>query len=209
MEHAALADRLYAPPPAPGPGRSTPDAAASATVAAVPSTPLPADSPATSEHTEAPQVEVPESVKALRAESAADTDDLVTAPATSAVADFFAPLSETPLPDAMRQAVEAEATQMTRDLGLDARGLQELLTRGAQVRALEMTPERAQAAAAALLQREFGDAHEQALADARKLANRDPRVAQLLRSSNLGNDPETILQFARLAVRQRAAGRLK
>lgn len=221
MEHAALADRLYGPPPTPSPapeaGRGTPGAAASASVAPVPGTPPPPDTPtapapATGEQAQAPRVEVPEAVKALRAESAADADDPAMAPTVTAVADFFGPLGDTALPADMRQAVEVEATQMTRDLGLDAQGLQELLTRGAQVQAVETTPEQDRASrveAIALLRSEFGDGHKQALADARKLVNRDPRVAQLLKTSNLGNDPQTVLQFARLAARQRATGRLK
>ncbi|MCA8202910.1 hypothetical protein LGM71_17770 [Burkholderia sp. AU33545] len=55
----------------------------------------------------------------------------------------------------------------------------------------------------------FGDGWEQAWDAANALAKRDPRVAKVLVETGLGADRKTVIKFAREALRQRVAGKLK
>jgi len=59
------------------------------------------------------------------------------------------------------------------------------------------------------LNEQYGDTAAQALADAAKFARRDPRLAAMLAHNGLGDHPEIVLQFARLAREARRAGKLK
>lgn len=111
---------------------------------------------------------------------------------------------------AQRTAVAHEVARISRDLGMsDAGEFMDILKQAKSGTA--PTAEQAQASmakAADLLRSEYGDKAQQALADARALVQRDPRVAKLLDAAGLGNDPATVLKFAKLAQRQRAQGRL-
>jgi len=55
----------------------------------------------------------------------------------------------------------------------------------------------------------FGSEWEQAWDAANALAKRDPRVAKVLLETGLGADRKTVIKFAKEALRQRVAGRLK
>ena len=59
------------------------------------------------------------------------------------------------------------------------------------------------------LKREFGDGAAAALADARLLVSRDPRLAKFLDETGLGDHPELVLKAARIAREQIASGKLK
>lgn len=59
------------------------------------------------------------------------------------------------------------------------------------------------------LAREFGSGADAALADARLLVGRDPRLKAYLNRTGLGNHPEVVLRAARIAREQIASGKLK
>ncbi len=77
----------------------------------------------------------------------------------------------------------------------------------------EPTPEEAAAwpgAAKAALQGEYGpDGWEQALADARRLVGRDPRLKDFLNRTGLGDHPDVVRIAARQARAAIASGKLK
>ncbi|MCW5625089.1 MAG: hypothetical protein KIT73_10265 [Burkholderiales bacterium] len=54
----------------------------------------------------------------------------------------------------------------------------------------------------------YGKEANAVLKDAQTLANRDPRVAELLRQTGFGSHPKIVLLFAKLARQERARGRL-
>ncbi len=62
--------------------------------------------------------------------------------------------------------------------------------------------------ARASLRSEFGDRADAALADARKLVDKHPRLKAWLESSGMGNNPKVVMSMARKAAQLRAAGRL-
>jgi hypothetical protein len=59
------------------------------------------------------------------------------------------------------------------------------------------------------MKQEFGDEWEHAWDAANALAKRDPRIAKMLTESGLGADRQTVIRFAKEALRQRVAGKLK
>lgn len=63
--------------------------------------------------------------------------------------------------------------------------------------------------AARSLQAAFGDDTARAVADARELVMRDPRLAAMLDRTGLGDHPKLILAAAHAARRLRASGKLK
>jgi hypothetical protein len=153
------------------------------------------------------KIEVPENIRALREASATASDVLYANTVDPAIGGMLSDVEQLTLPE--RKAAAAEMSRMARDVGLDHDDVAGLVSRVATVR--NLTPEQVtqnQAEAARLLRDEFGDRAQQALADAVKLATRDPRTKGILERSGLGNDPQTILKFARLAVRERNSGRL-
>ncbi|MBT9491485.1 MAG: hypothetical protein IV107_03885 [Paucibacter sp.] len=56
---------------------------------------------------------------------------------------------------------------------------------------------------------EFGAGADTALADAKLLVSRDPRLAKFLDETGLGDHPEIVLKAARIAREQIASGKLK
>jgi hypothetical protein len=199
---------------------ATPAAAPAPQAAAAPApvaaSPAPAASPETADTrvdelyagpAEAAPLAVPENIRALRKASESTADMLYGATAVDPVIAGIFEGAELTVPE--RKAASVEMTRMARDVGLDQDDLAEMASRAPDVR--QLTPEqvgRNQAEAARMLREAFGDQAAQALADAQKLALRDPRTAALLDKTGLGNDPQTILKFARLAVRERSRGRL-
>ncbi len=114
------------------------------------------------------------------------------------------------LPASKRSAAVANLRGMFADTGLAPAEAAGLFNRAAIVRSEGKSTEQQVKAARGELDRIFGkDGSDQALADARKLITRDPRLAKWIESKGLGNDPETIVQFARQARSQRYAGKLK
>ena len=155
-----------------------------------------------------PKLEVPAHITELRQAGRTAADDLYE-PAPFVQFEQVLANDETFAP-AERKAIALEMTHMAKDVGLDHQDVAELMARLQSVR--DLTPEQTQAnhaSAMDLLRAEFGDGADNALQAARSLAQRDPRVATVLATSRLGDDPQTILRFARLAVQQRGAGRLK
>jgi hypothetical protein len=201
-EARAAAPLLPAPPPAPAP---TP-AAAPVDAAAVGAAMFP-----TMEPDAAPDVFIPENIAAMR-KANADPAEAIYAPSVpDAIQQWMEPAKDR-WAESQRKAHAAEFSRMASDLGMDRDDMQTLISRGRAPEVVNMTPEQAkenQGRALAMLHAEFGNQAEQALADARALAGRDPRVARALENSKLGNDPDTVLRFARMARRLRAQGRLK
>ncbi len=158
------------------------------------------------------ELQIPEHIAQLRKENASSADALYGDTPDSAIAAHLAPVVEAGYSEGVHKAVSVELTRIAGDLGLDQEGIRTLISRGALPEVREMTPEQVTAnhvEARRLLAAEFGDQAERALDDAKKFAARDPRVRQMLNSSGLGDDPTTILQFARLAARQRASAKPK
>lgn len=114
------------------------------------------------------------------------------------------------LPADKRAAAVANLRGMLADSGLSPAEAGALFNRAAIVRSEGKTTEQQTKEARIALKRVFGEGDvDQVLADTRKLINRDPRFAKWLDKKGLGNDPETVIQFARQARSQRLAGRLK
>lgn len=110
---------------------------------------------------------------------------------------------------AEQTALALEISRMGKDMGLDDADLGELINRAPLAR--QVAPEKVNqqhAEAMRLLRDAFGSKADQALADAKRLASRDPRMATLLTQTGLGNDPQTVLLLARKAQTQRGMGRL-
>jgi hypothetical protein len=55
----------------------------------------------------------------------------------------------------------------------------------------------------------FGSDAEQAAADARRLVARDPRFAEWIEETGLGNHPDVVLMIAERARSERGRGRLR
>lgn len=58
------------------------------------------------------------------------------------------------------------------------------------------------------LKMQYGDEWQSRLADAKRLVNRDPRVAKIIESRGLGNNPKIVSLLCDLARRERLKGRL-
>lgn len=195
-----------APPPVPVPAPAAASVDAKAEAEAVGAAMFPTMGPDA-----APEVFIPENIAAMR-KANADPAEAIYAPVVpDAIQQWMAPAKDR-WTEPQHKAYAVEFSRMASDLGMDRDDMQTLISRGRAPEVANMTPEQAkenQGRALALLHAEFGNQAEQALADARALAGRDPRVARALENSKLGNDPDTVLRFARMARRLRAQGRLK
>ena len=118
-------------------------------------------------------------------------------------------------PHEARVQAASEMRQVFADIGLAPVEVRQLMNRAAEVRNSGISEQQARGEARKQLARQFGpgpDAQRQAdaaMADARRLVTRDPRFTRWLVQSGLGNDSETLVQFAKLATSQRAKGFLK
>jgi hypothetical protein len=151
----------------------------------------------------------PQAVRELREAAAKDDPSLAMyADPMSAAVQLFEGAEEL-APD-QRAVAALELTRVAQDNGFDANDLADVTSLVPDARAItaETLPQ-AEATAAKLLNAEFGEKAAQALLDARRLVERDPRVKAMLEHTNLGNHPQVVLQFAKKAARERAAGRLK
>ena len=114
------------------------------------------------------------------------------------------------MPAQARAAAVKELRNVLYDVGLSPAEAQQMLNRAAQVRAEGMTAEQARKEARTELARQFGkDGADAALRDAQKLVMRDPRFGKFIHMKGLGNDPQTLIQMARLATSQRTKGLLR
>lgn len=113
------------------------------------------------------------------------------------------------MPSEKRQAAVTELRAMLADTGLSPMEARQLLNRSAHVRADGKSAEQQTKESREALRRKYGDSADSALADMRKLVQRDPRFSKFLERKGLGNDPETVLLLAAAARSQRNRGRLK
>lgn len=120
--------------------------------------------------------------------------------------------AEVDVPDEVKSAAAAEFREIATDVGLSSPEAKMVLSEFRAALASPPTLE-ARAAGVAEAQRQlaakYGEDVPQVLADARALVARDPRVAQLLERSGLGDDPKMIMRMAELGRRARIAGKLK
>lgn len=116
------------------------------------------------------------------------------------------------LPENVKDAVAHEWREMAMDLGASVSETREFLAHAQHVAANPVSDEQAatwRQQASEQLYRTYGQDTQRVLEDARKLIARDPRVARILDHSRLGDRPETVMLFARLAQQERKKGRLK
>lgn len=155
-------------------------------------------------------VEVPVEIQELRdADAARRLYGVKTAFATALPDDLYA-ADEGLAPD-VRPVVVNELREIAADVGATNA---DVMTFRRVANSLTQSPTAEQRAAwhdqiAEQLNAQYGTSAAQALADAAKFARRDPRVARMLAHNGLGDHPEVVLQFARLAREARAAGKLK
>jgi len=106
----------------------------------------------------------------------------------------------------------ANFAHSARDLGLTQAQIQKLAAVGRTAMASPVSEEQDrtnQLQGIKALREQYGDTFDEAFADARKAAQRDPRIAGFLNRGGIGNRPEVLALFAELGAQQRRAGRLK
>lgn len=145
------------------------------------------------------EFDVPDEIKALRDTPERRMYDRAARPEiNSAIADGLAPEA--------KAAVARELTRMADDIGVNADDITSM-TMAARRMALEPpTAEQVtdmQVATVDALNAEFGTKAKAAHAATVALVARDPRVALYLAKTGLGNDAETVVRLARLAMRGR------
>ncbi|WP_316884056.1 hypothetical protein [Ralstonia flatus] len=153
----------------------------------------------------------PDNVKALR--SADVTRKLYSPQTTYADVDFESAIASLPdLSDDVRAAAAREYREMVADLGATTSEAQQLLSHAEHAAKNPPSEEQAsewRAQATRQLVQAYGKEATQVLADAQQLVSRDPRIAKVLEVSRIGDRPETVMLFARLAQQERKKGRLR
>lgn len=165
------------------------------------------------------KIEVPEHIKADRAERDKDPGHKLFGGSVfnAALPDTLFDAAEAesgsegapPLTPEVKRAVVGELRLMAADLHLEAADVKAIQQRAAIVRTSPVSAENQQRDCVTRLNEAFGQDATQALRDARALIARDPRAGKLIDALNLGDDPATVLIYARAARRARAAGKLK
>ncbi|KWW37664.1 hypothetical protein [Cupriavidus metallidurans] len=152
----------------------------------------------------------------LKAERAADADRKLYSPQGTfrhAIPDNVLDQEQSvaDVPPQVRRAVVAEMREMAADLGMTPQDVSNLRSVANSIKQAPTDEQRVawREEAVGALNREFGNDAAQVVRDAAKLAQRDPRVKQMLETRGLGDHPKIILQFARLARQARMQGRLK
>lgn len=115
-------------------------------------------------------------------------------------------------PAEMKAAAVAELREMAADMSMSGADVRMLIGRAraaAANPAQDEAAERSQASQQLAADLGSAKAAQQALADAKQLLDRDPRMRQLVLSLGMGNDVQTIKTLAELARRERASGRLR
>lgn len=221
-DFAAIAARLYGDTPT-----VTPQAAPEAE-APVPAT-LPAETPeeASAPSPEAPEapetseladgaVYIPDHIAEMRKQNRSPEDLLYGDRAAPEIAAMFrADADEVALSGISADtlaAVQVEASRMVSDLGLSSEDVSAFTTLGRALRRAPPSDETItgwQTEAHKALTDSYCEGAGKALDAAKQLAQRDPRVMQILETTGLGNHPQVILAFAKSALDQRHRGRLK
>lgn len=121
-------------------------------------------------------------------------------------------LDEVPdLPKEFKAEIVEEMREMARDLGASVKDVAEFR---AIVNSITQapTPEQRESwheQTKARLNSEFGNQATRVLRDAHKFVSRDPRLVAMLNANQLGDHPDVVMKFARLAATARAKGKLK
>jgi len=155
-------------------------------------------------------LEIPAEIQELRdADTARRLYGVKTAFATALPDDLYA--TDEGLAPEVKPVVVQELREIAADIGATN---SDVMTVRRVANSLTQPPTADQRAAwhdqiAEQLNAQYGTSAARALADAAKFARRDPRVARMLAHNGLGDHPEVVLQFARLAREARAAGKLK
>lgn len=113
--------------------------------------------------------------------------------------------------DDVKAQAAGEWREIAVDVGLSSPEAKEVLGEFQQALANPPTAETRKAwvgEAKRQLLDKYGSDAPRVLADAKRLATRDPRVASLLDRSGLGDSPAMVMRLAELAMRQRGKGRL-
>lgn len=155
---------------------------------------------------EAPKAEVPDAIRELR-------DDplrrMFSPQGTYASVQLEAAMKDVAADPEIKAAAAAEFREIFADIGASPQDAHELVDAATRFTAEPMTAERDASntnAAIQLLNEHFGNDAKSALAAAQQIIARDPRIARMLETSRLGNDPQTVLKIAQLARSQRARG---
>jgi hypothetical protein len=201
-----MAERMYGPSPAPAeaakPIPGTIEDMASR---------MPYAAPETGEgQPPAFDIQVPDAVLALRGEDAGRQVYGVQDTYRDALPDNLLAQHED-MPEAQQKASIAEFREMVADLGAsneDVISFRRISTTQTEAPTDAQRMEWREQAVQALNE-EFGQGASQAYKDAAKFASRDPRWVQMLEDKGLGDHPEIIMRFARLAQQARRDGRLK
>ncbi|MDR5743275.1 hypothetical protein QCE73_08920 [Caballeronia sp. LZ029] len=199
-EAAPIENRLY-PDAAPSPQAAPQPAAEPAAIESETASEKPQESAPQAEQTatEPGKPELPDAIRELR-------DD--------PTRRMFSPqgtFASVPLEDAManvaadpevKAAVAHEFREIFEDIGASPQDAHELVTAARAFTAEPVTPERDASnvnSAIDALNRQYGKDAKSALATAQAMINRDPRLAQMLDRTRLGNDPKTVLKIVALA----------
>jgi len=158
-----------------------------------------------------PEVDVPLAVQELRKGDAAR--QLFTgASMHGELREDFERMVDPMLPEADRGARVAELSEMVADFNASHADVRMLLdharTLARELPSPEQETEMQHQCREALRDR-YGRDAEQVAEDARLLVARDPRLAEWLEETGLGNVPDVVLRFAELARSERGRGRLK
>jgi hypothetical protein len=192
----AIADRLFGSTP-PSNTQAAPETPAATTEpATAPQTPA-ETKPAT--ETQEAATELPDAVRELR-------DDplrrMFSPQGTYASVQLEEAMANLPLDGETKAAEASEWREIFADIGASPQDARELVQAADIFTSQPMTPQRDAAnvnAARQLMTQQFGADADQALADAQALVKRDPRLANILERSRLGNDPKTVVKVAQLA----------
>nr|WP_315463923.1 hypothetical protein [uncultured Rhodoferax sp.] len=115
------------------------------------------------------------------------------------------------MPSEVKAMVVEELREMAADVGANLKDVMELRAAMSSVTEPPTNEQRGgwQDEAITRLNAEFGRKATQALADAKKFIRRDPRLVAMLNNNQLGDHPDVVMKFARLAAQARANGKLK
>lgn len=160
------------------------------------------------------EIQIPDSIKAERE---ADPARMLYDPAmafgeTINESTLFSdPVAAEQIAPEMQRAVVKELANMAADVGMDNGDVRTLQTvfRHVSEAPSEETRTQWRAQAQQRLSETYGKDAKQALADAAKFVQADPRRARMLEHNGAGDHPDAVLLFARLARQARMQGRLK
>jgi hypothetical protein len=119
--------------------------------------------------------------------------------------------AETDLPPLVQKAVVREMREMAADLGMGADDVRSLRAIGQTIKVAPSDAQRMawREQAVTQLNATYGKDAKGALRDAAKFIAQDPRRAKALEAQGLGDHPDAVLMFAKLARQARNAGKLK